>query len=123
MHDVAIFDNIGLSFGPHLACLFGRLFATKCHEIIKSENPDNTQLFAYAYNALGTCHLQNKNLKEARTAFLHTELLFSKESEAMAEALYNLSLIWPDLGNNDRAIKARESLKNSFRNSYWARKL
>ena len=93
------------------------------NEIIKNENPANAELFAYAYNALGTCQLKADNLKEAATAFLHTELLFAQESEPQAEALYQLALIWPKLDQTDRASRAREGLKSRYRNSYWASKL
>ncbi len=92
-------------------------------QIIKVENPENTRLFAYAYNALGACHLKAGNLKEAATAYLHTELLFAAEKEPHAEALYRLALIWPDLDQTDRASRAREGLKSRYRNSYWATKL
>lgn len=93
------------------------------NEIIKNENPANAELFAYAYNALGTCHLKAEKLKEAATAFLHTELLFAQESEPQAEALYQLALIWPKLDQTDRASRARDGLKSRYRNSYWANKL
>ena len=93
------------------------------NEIIKNENPTNAQLFAYAYNALGACHLKAENLKEAAMAFLHTELLFAQENEPQAEALYQLALIWPKLDHTDRASRARDGLKTRYRNSYWANKL
>ncbi len=93
------------------------------NEIIKVENPDNSELFAYTYNALGTCHLKAGNLNEAALAFLHTELLFAGEAEPHAEALYQLALLWPQLEQTDRASRAREGLKSRYRNSYWASKL
>ncbi len=92
-------------------------------QVIKVENPENTRLFAYAYNALGACHLKAGNIKEAATAYLHTELLFASEQEPHAEALYQLALIWPKLDQTDRASRAREGLKSRYRNSYWATKL
>ncbi len=67
--------------------------------------------------------MQEGNLKEAATAFLHTELLFAQEIEPQAEALYQLALIWPKLNQTDRASRAREGLKSRYRNSYWANKL
>lgn len=91
--------------------------------IIKNENAENSRLFAYAYNALGTCYLQSNELKKACRAFLHTELLFSSESDAHAEALYNLAKIWPKLKEVERANRARELLSSRYRNSIWASKL
>ena len=90
-------------------------------QIIKVENPDNQELFATAYNALGVYHFQAKQLKEAREKFLLTHLLMYSQSEAHAEALYYLAQIWPQLENTDEANKTRELLKSRYRNSYWAK--
>lgn len=92
-------------------------------QIIQNENSDNSKLFAYAYNALGTCYLMQKELKKACRAFLHTELLYSSESDAHAEALYNLAKIWPQLKETDRANRAREVLTSRYGNTIWASKL
>lgn len=90
-------------------------------QIIKVENPDNQELFATAYNALGVYHFKAKQLKEAREKFLLTHLLMYPESESHAEALYYLAQIWPELGDTDEANKTRELLKSRYRNSYWAK--
>lgn len=92
-------------------------------KIIKDENPDNALLFAHAYNALGTCHLQSQQPKPAAIAFLHTELLYGTESAPHAEALYNLCKLWPQLEETDRANRARQALKSRYRNTYWALQL
>ena len=95
----------------------------KIEAIIKREDPMTAQrAFAYAYNALGACHQQNKNWLEAATAYLHTELLFATDPEAHAEALYQLSKIWAELEETDRANKARATLRSRYRNSYWSKK-
>lgn len=93
---------------------------TALQQIIKVENPDNQELFAVAYNALGVCHFKNNQLKEAREKFLMTHLLMYTQSDAHAEALYYLAQIWPRLDNADQASKMRELLKSRYRNSYWA---
>lgn len=89
-------------------------------QIIKVENPDNQELFAAAYNALGVCHFKSNQLKEAREKFLMTHLLMYSQADAHAEALYYLAQIWPKLENADQASKMRELLKSRYRNSYWA---
>ena len=91
--------------------------------IIKQENSDNKKLFAHLYNALGAVHQKAGRLKEAARAYLHTELLFASETEAHAEAVYHLALIWPKLEDTDRANRARDLLKQRYRNSFWASKL
>ena len=95
----------------------------KIEAIIKREDPMVAQqLFAHAYNALGTCHEQTENWEEAAIAYLHTELLFAQHPEPHAEALYRLSTIWTKLEESDRANKARKTLRDRYPNSYWAAK-
>jgi tetratricopeptide (TPR) repeat protein len=96
---------------------------TALEQVIRDENPDNERLFAYAYNALGICHVKSEDWDAAVRAFLHTDLLFASEADPHAEALFHLSQIWPKLEQADRASRARETLKSRHRNSYWALKL
>lgn len=93
------------------------------NELIATENSDNKVLFAHLYNALGALYEKSGQIKEARTAYLHTELLFASESEPHAEALFRLANIWLQLDETDRANTARDTLKTRYRNSYWAGKL
>lgn len=92
-------------------------------KLIKNEDPKQTELFANAYNILGLCHQQAGEDLQAVLAFLHTDLLFSNQASAHAEALYYLSQLWPKLDKNDRALEARTTLKSLYRNSVWAGKL
>lgn len=96
---------------------------TKLESIIKQENPDDKELFAYAYNALGTCYLKAQNLAEAEEKFLFTHLLFDSESGPHAEAVYQLSDIWTKQKQTDRASEARQILKSRYRNTWWSSQL
>ena len=89
-------------------------------ELIKNNDARNTTLFGYAYNALGASHLQNGELKEASRSYLHTALMFKTDPNAHASALAQLAVIWPQLDRNDRAIEARQELKDTYRNTFWA---
>jgi len=91
-------------------------------KIIKEENPDNFNLFATAFNSLGSIYLKQNLLKEARTEFLKTELLYPTATNEHAEALHHLTKIWAQLNENDRATQAKERLKNRHPNSWWATK-
>jgi len=91
----------------------------KLRKIIKEQNPDNARLFATAFNSLGALYMKQNKLKEARTEFLKTELLYPTAVNEHAEALYYLTKIWAELNENDRAIQARETLKNLYANSWW----
>lgn len=92
-------------------------------KLIKAEDPKQAELFANAYNILGLCHQQAGEDVPAVLAFLHTDLLFSSQPAAHAEALYYLSQLWPKLDKNDRALEARTTLKSLYRSSVWASKL
>lgn len=92
-------------------------------KIIKEENPDNKELFAYCYNALGVCNFKNGDIKGASLAFLHTDLLFSTEPDAHAESLYYLNKLWLKMEQTDRANRARQILSANYGNSYWKIKL
>ncbi len=96
---------------------------TILHELIKNENSSQTELFAQAYNALGVCHLNNQDLKAARTAFMHTQLLFFTDRQSHAEALYHLHQISNMLQDSERSAQTRQTLKSRYRNTHWANKL
>ncbi len=78
---------------------------------------------AAAYTELGDAYRAAARPKDALVAFLHVELLFSKNKELQARALYNLSQLWSELGHADRAAAARDTLKNEFPESLWNKKL
>lgn len=91
--------------------------------IIKREDPDDKELFAYAYNALGACFLQKKDFDEAEEKFLFTHLLFDTETAPHAEAVYHLANIWTTQKQTDRASEARQILKSRYRNTWWSAQL
>ena len=92
-------------------------------ELVNTESADNSLLFANLYNALGAVFEKAGNIKEARMAYLKTNLLYASEQEAHAESLYHLALLYPQLQDTDKANDARDTLKTRYRNSYWAAKL
>jgi tetratricopeptide (TPR) repeat protein len=86
-------------------------------EIINKADAQDATLLSRTYNALGRCYLKANKPKEAVLAFLHTDLLYSGEAEAHAEALYFLSRHWTDA--NKSAI-ARTTLRERYAGSAWA---
>jgi len=93
------------------------------NNLIKNESSTQTSLFARANNALGICYLAKDDLKAARTAFMHTQLLFFTDRDAHAEALFHLHEISNKLQDSERTAQTRQLLKTRYRNTYWASKL
>ena len=91
-------------------------------KLIQSETDDNAELFAYIYNAKGAIYQKTGNLKEARDAYLHTQLLFGSVEDPAAEAVSQLFKIFAELKDSKRADEARRELQSKYRNSFWGRK-
>ena len=92
-------------------------------KIIQENDASDFELFAKAYNALGTAYGQLNQKEAALDAYLHTHLLFYREHDAHAEALFHLTGLWKDLNQLNESKKARQTLKQRFAGSDWARKL
>ena len=89
--------------------------------VIKNSGPEDAATQAAAHNALGDCLRAAGRPKEALYAYLHTDLLFSKEKGEHARALAQISQLWrdPQLNRADRAEEVLERLKQEYpRSSY-----
>ena len=89
--------------------------------ILKTEEED-ADLYARAYNLIGNCQLAAGKKKDARTAFLHVDLLYAGVADQHAEALYQLSKLWAELDHADRANVAKRQLQQRYPNSPWTKK-
>ncbi|MGE0535937.1 MAG: hypothetical protein AB7O68_13235 [Pirellulales bacterium] len=89
--------------------------------VISKSDPEQGELFARAYNTLGTCLRAAGKKKEALLAFLHVDVLYAAQAQAHAEALKNLTELWPEVGQPQRAAAAQELLKSRYPNSRWAK--
>jgi len=101
--------------------------ADQAEEMLKkailTENPEDSLVNGFAYNALGNVYLIAGKTKDAEAAFLHTDLLFMANSEAHPEALYRLIQIWTQMGKTDRASEAKSKLTSRYGGTYWAQVL
>ncbi len=78
---------------------------------------------AEAYIALGDAYRATQRPKDALLSFLHVELLFAKNKDLHARALYNLVQLWNELGQPDRAAAVRKNLKTIYPSSSWNKRL
>jgi tetratricopeptide (TPR) repeat protein len=91
-------------------------------QIIAKADPEDAELLAAAYNALGDCYLASNKPKAARDAYLHVDVLFSSADDEHAKALHELSRLWDALGQPQRARETRQRLQEEHPQSRWAKK-
>ena len=84
--------------------------------VIKNSGAEDAATQAAAHNSLGDCLKAAGRPKEALYAYLHTDLLFSKEKEEHAKALARIAQLWrdPQLNRTDRAEETLERLKLEY---------
>jgi len=91
------------------------------NDVIAKVNPEQVELNARAYNALGTALKDAGRVKEALLAFLHVDVLYFTVPEQHAEALANLAGLWEKARKPERADRARRMLEERYKNSPWAK--
>jgi tetratricopeptide (TPR) repeat protein len=92
-------------------------------EAIAKTNPEDSTVQATAWNLKGDCLKTQGKVKEAILAYLHVPVLFEKEKVPLAEALYNLAVLWPRADQPERGLAARQELEESYPDSPWTKKL
>jgi len=93
-------------------------------DVIATAKPEQAQLHAAAFTALGNCYLKASppQPKEAFLSFLKVDVLYSAYPEYHAEALYHLSNLWKEVQKPDRGLEAKQQLIQRYSNSPWASK-
>jgi tetratricopeptide (TPR) repeat protein len=92
-------------------------------KVIQDADPQQKELHARAYNALGNCYEKSKRTKDALFAFLRVDVVYSNVPEAHAEALSHLVTLWKAVGNEEQSREARETLLQRHGNSKWAKQV
>lgn len=92
----------------------GQEAAEAIRQIIADADPEDADLLARAYNALGEAQLAAGDRQAALFAFLHVDLLYSSASAEHARALSRLATLWKELGHPDRAGDAAERLSENY---------
>jgi tetratricopeptide (TPR) repeat protein len=90
------------------------------HEVIQGNPPENAEAQAPAYNTLGDCLLAANRPKDALIAYLHTDLLYSKDKDEHPKALHQIAVLFRQLKQDGRADEFVQRLKLEYPRSPWA---
>jgi len=93
---------------------------TMIERVIQDADPEQKELHARAYNALGRCYEQAGKTKDALLAYLHVDVLYNTVPDAHAEALSHLVPLWQAIGQGERARETRQTLEEKYGGSRWA---
>ncbi len=92
-------------------------------EVLDKAPAEDSALQAEAYALQGNCLEALNKFKEAVLAYLHVDVLFSRESAYHAEALYHLAKLWKVVQHPDRAAESQAKLEGQYPESEWTKKL
>jgi tetratricopeptide (TPR) repeat protein len=91
-------------------------------EVIKASPPEDAAAQAPAYNTLGDCLRAANRPKDALIAYLHTDLLYSKDKEEHPRALRHIEELFRQLKQDARADEFAQRLKQEYPRSPWLTK-
>ncbi len=74
-------------------------------EVIKETPPEKADVQALAHNTLGDCLRAGGKLKDALLAYLHTDILYDKDKEEDARALFQIAQLWRKLNQSERTTR------------------
>lgn len=92
-------------------------------DVVHNAPPEDIRLQAEAWLRKGDSLQALGETKDALLAYLHVDVLFAREAELHAEALFHLTSLWQKVGKPRRAATARATLETAYPNSPWAKKL
>jgi len=90
-------------------------------QVILDTDPEQKDLQARSYLALGDCYERAGRTKDALLAYLQVDVLYSTVPDAHAEALAHLAPLWEAVGQEGRAREARQTLQERYAGSRWAK--
>jgi tetratricopeptide (TPR) repeat protein len=90
-------------------------------QVIQNADPEQKELHARAYLALGSCYQRAGQTKDALLAYLHVDVLYNSVPEAHAEALAHLVTLFRAIGQEAQARESKQVLEQRYRGSRWAK--
>jgi tetratricopeptide (TPR) repeat protein len=94
---------------------------TLVRQVIQANPAEDAAAQAPAYNTLGDCLRAANRPTEALIAYLHTDLLYSKDKEEHPRALHAIEALFRQLKQEARADEFAQRLKQEYPRSAWAR--
>jgi tetratricopeptide (TPR) repeat protein len=92
---------------------------TLVRQVIQGNPPEDAAAQAPAYNTLGDCLRAANRPKDALIAYLHTDLLYSKDKEEHPRALHQIATLFRQLKQDGRADEFVKRLKDEYPRSRW----
>jgi tetratricopeptide (TPR) repeat protein len=92
---------------------------TDVRAVIKTLPAEDAASESVAYNTLGDCLRAAGRPKDALIAYLHTDLLYSKNREQHPRALAQIAQLWRELKRDDRADEVVQRLRQDYPQSPW----
>ncbi len=94
---------------------------TLVRQVIQANPAEDAASQAPAYNTLGDCLRAANRPTDALIAYLHTDLLYSKDKEEHPRALHQLEALFRQRKQDARADEFAQRLKQEYPRSPWAR--
>ena len=92
---------------------------TLVRQVIQGNPSEDAAAQAPAYNTLGDCLRAANRPKDALLAYLHTDLLYSKDKEEHPRALHQIAALFRQLKQDGRADEFAKRLKDEYPRSPW----
>jgi tetratricopeptide (TPR) repeat protein len=99
----------------------GQDAAATIGRIIAQADPEDGDLLARAYAALGDSYLAAGDKQGALFAYLHVDLLYNNSPELHAKALHQLVTLWRESGRESRSQETAQKLAEKYPASRWAK--
>ncbi len=90
-------------------------------QVIQANPAEDAASQAPAYNTLGDCLRAANRPKDALIAYLHTDMLYSKDKEEHPRALHGIASVFRQLKQDARADEFAQRLKHEYPRSTWTR--
>ena len=88
-------------------------------QVIQAAPAEDVAAQAAAYNTLGDCLRAANRPKDALLAYLHTDLLYSKDKEEHPRALFQIEKLFRQLKQDGRADEYAQRLRQEYPRSQW----